>query len=103
MRETRVMAYVAFGVENEYDADRAAAELEQAGYEVHRMPEKYRRLLEIPGDDHLEAVIAGRDADDVFDEINDIAERYGGIECGPLGPEYEPFVELFRTSTVRFK
>jgi hypothetical protein len=98
-RPARVMAYVAFGVGIDYDADGAAAELEQAGYVVHRLPEKYRRLLRIPGDDHMEAVIADRDADDVFDEVGAIAERCGGdcIECGPIGPEYEPFVELFGT------
>lgn len=98
--ETALMAYIAFADEVEYDADGAAAELEQAGYTVHRLPEKFRRLLEIPGDDHMEVVITGRDADDadeVWREISTVAVKYGGdcIECGPIGPEYEPFVELF--------
>ena len=98
--ETALMAYVAFGVEVEYDADGAAAELEQAGYSVHRLPEKFRRLLEIPGDDHMEVVITGRDADEaaeVLQEVGTVTRKYGGecCECGPIGPEYEPFVELF--------
>jgi len=94
---TRLMAYIAFGTEIEYDADGAATELEQAGYEVHRLPEKFRRLLEIPGDDHMEVVITSDDENDVLKEVDSIAEKYGGAccECGPIGPEYEPFVELF--------
>ena len=100
MNKEALMAYVAFGVEVEYDADGAAAELEQAGYSVHRLPEKYRRLLEIPGDDHMEVIITGRDADEaveVLQEVGTVTRKYGGecCECGPIGPEYEPFVELF--------
>ena len=98
--ETALMAYAAFGVEVAYDADGAAAELEQAGYTVHRLPWKFRRLLEIPGDDHLEVVITGRDADDasaVLDEVDTVVRKYGGgcCECGSIGPEYQPFVGLF--------
>jgi hypothetical protein len=98
--ETTLMAYIAFGVELEYDADGAASELEQAGYIVHRLPDKYRRLLEISGDDHMEVVITDRDANEagvVLKEVDDVANKYGGCccECGPIGPEYEPFVELF--------
>jgi hypothetical protein len=38
----------------------AAAALRAAGYTVHRMPEKYRRYLQRPLDDHLEVTITGR-------------------------------------------
>jgi hypothetical protein len=98
--ETALMAYIAFGVELEYDADGAATELEQAGYTVHRLPWKFRRLLEIPGDDHMEVVITGRDADEagvVLEEVDTIAGKYGGCccECGPISSDYAPFVELF--------
>ena len=96
--ETTLMAYIAFGCELAYDADAAASELEQAGYTVHRLPWKFRRLLDIPGDDHMEAVITGRDdAVEVLTEVDVIAGKYGGgcCACGPIGPEYQPFVELF--------
>ena len=95
--ETALMAYIAFSEGIEYDADGAAAELERAGYTVHRLSEKYRRLLEIPGDDHMEAVITGRDEDEVWQEVDTVTRKYGGgcVECGPIGPEYEPFTELF--------
>jgi hypothetical protein len=92
------MAYIAFGCELAYDADAAASELEQAGYTVHRLPWKFRRLLEIPGDDHMEAVIAGRDDEnEIMQEVDTIAEKYGGmcLQCGPIDQEYQPFIELF--------
>jgi len=95
---TTLMAYIAFGCELAYDADAAASELEQAGYTVHRLPWKFRRLLEIPGDDHMEAVIAGRDDEnEIMQEVDTIAEKYGGmcLQCGPIDQEYQPFIELF--------
>jgi hypothetical protein len=93
-----LMAYIAFADGVEYDVDGAATELERAGYVVHRLPWKFRRLLEIPGDDHMEVVITGRDdEDEVWEEVHAIANKYGGdcVEWGPIGPEYQPFVELF--------
>jgi len=95
---TRLMAYIAFGCEQDYDADGAATRFEQAGYEVHRLPEKYRRQLEFPGDDHMEVVITGRDEDAVMAEVCAIADKFGGncIECGPIDAGYEPFVDLFK-------
>jgi hypothetical protein len=46
----------------------------------------------------MEAVIADRDEDVVWQEVSAIVDRFGGdcCECGPIGPEYKPFVDLFR-------
>jgi hypothetical protein len=96
------MAYIAFnGCDNpDLDVDGAAAALREAGYTVHRMPEKYRRYLQLPLDDHMEAVTAAPDGyeSEVEEEVRAIADRFGGdcIGCDPIGPEYKPFVELLK-------
>jgi hypothetical protein len=96
---TQVMAYVAFSGYSDYpiDVDGAAVALQEAGYTVHRLPDKYRKYSQLPLDDHMEVVIAGRDMDDVFDEVQDIVDNFGGdcIECGPIATNYQPFVDLF--------
>lgn len=115
---TKLVARVAFGgglgdpefthdVERncELDVDAAAAELRQAGYEVFRMPDKYSVLLAHPLDDFIEAIIEGPDDDKVigavFEEVNSIVDKYGGLcdECGPVEPDYVPFVDLIREAT----
>jgi hypothetical protein len=49
---TMLVATVAFcGSIHEVDLDRAADELQQAGFEVHRLPRKYRKYLAHPLDD----------------------------------------------------
>ena len=115
MRETmKLMATVAFGgdfgdpkfthdPENDIqlDVDAAATELQQAGYEVFRMPEKYRGRLAHPRDDFIEAVIAGPDDDVVIDammdEVQAIVRKYGGscYEGGPVERDYVPFADVF--------
>ena len=96
----RLMARIAFnGYKPVLDIDGLAVELQQAGYEVHRIPEKYRKRLDISLDDHLEVVIAGHDENEVWKEIDGIAERHGGL-CDEypvaIEPEYEPFAEFFK-------
>ena len=94
------MTRIAFnGCKPVLDIEQAAADLRRVGYEVHRMPEEYRKRLDITPDDHVEAVIAGRDENEVWKEIDGIAERHGGL-CdeypGPIGSEYEPFADFFK-------
>jgi hypothetical protein len=92
------MTYVIFSGEYENDVDGAASELQQAGYEVHRLPEKYRPYLAHPRDDFLEVVFTARDEDVAEEEISAIAAKFGAL-CdggGPAGPEYVPFAELFK-------
>jgi hypothetical protein len=112
---TKLMASVVFGGrlgdpdfakfiewDCELDADLAAAELRQAGYEVSRLPDKYSAQLAHPLDDFIEAVILGPDDPKVIDaimhEVDAIVGRYGGMcfECGPIGRNHVPFAEIFK-------
>jgi hypothetical protein len=76
----------------------AAAELENAGYTVHRLPETYRQRRKLTGNGSImEAVIADRDdIEAVMTEVDGIAQRYGGEcgECGLIKPGQVPFVWL---------
>jgi hypothetical protein len=94
--------FIAFsGYMGNADVDGAAAALQKAGYIVHRLPDKYRKYLELPLDDHMEAVFATPDNDEnttrIWDEINAIVDKFGGYcgECGPITTDYKPFVDLF--------
>jgi hypothetical protein len=98
---TKLMVSAAFGGDLDPDVDSAAAELRQAGYEVHRPPAQYRGCFYHPQDDHIEAVIPGPNDDRiihaVMTEVDRIVHRYGGcvIEFGPIPDDYEPFADLF--------
>ena len=82
------------------DPDRAADELRQAGYEVHRLPKKYSARLTHPLDDFIEATIPGPDDPSVIDavmkQVQAIVWQYGGCcdECGPMEPGHVPFADL---------
>jgi hypothetical protein len=82
------------------DPDRAAEELRQAGYEVHRLPKKYFGRLYHPLDDFIEATIPGPDdprvIDAVMKQVQAIVWQYGGCcdECGPMEPDHLPFADL---------
>jgi hypothetical protein len=107
----KLTAYVAFSgefgdpewraafnsTEIKLDVDAAADALKEAGYEVHRLPEKLRKRLDHPLDDFLEAWIEDDDDDygmeAVMDEVESIVAPYGGAchECGPVAPGQAPF------------
>ena len=110
---TKLMASIAFGGalgdpdftnyidrDFELDADFAADELRQAGYEVFLLPDKYSAQLAHPLDDFIEAVILGPNdpkvIDAIMNEVDAIVGKYGGlcIECGPIGRNYVPFAEM---------
>ena len=84
------------------DVDAAAAELRQAGFEVFRLPDKYRGRMKSSGqthplDDFVEVRFDGANDPDVMNEINAIVQKYGG-DCfarGPIEPGEEPFADLF--------
>ena len=82
--------------------DQAVADLQQVGFEVFRMPEKYRGAH--PRDVLLEAVVAGTDKDAVEGEVNAIVDKFGGlcVECGQIEPGYTPFPDLFNEHMQRF-
>src|SRR5215467_1131537 len=85
------------------DPDRAADELRQAGYEVHRLPKKYFGRLSHPLDDFIEATIIITGSydlsvlDAVWEQVQAIVSPYGGdcAECGPV-EDHVPFGDLFK-------
>jgi hypothetical protein len=90
------------------DPDLAADALRQAGYAVTPLPDKYGGLLLHPLDDFLEAVIEvphdPKTYGQVMDVVDAIVARYGGMcsECGPVGPDHEPFADLFSGSAPKY-
>ena len=86
------------------DADLAADELRQAGYEIYRLPDRYRARLAHPLDNFVEAVVFGPNDPKVIgaimDEVDAIVGKYGGccFECGPIGRDYRPFADMFKDS-----
>jgi hypothetical protein len=85
----------------ELDPDTAAADLQRAGYEVSRLPDKYGGRLEHPLDDYIEAVTEGPNDPKVigaiFKEVEVIVRKYGGscFEWGPIEEGHVPFAYLF--------
>jgi hypothetical protein len=90
---SKLMAILVFSGEYSPDVDRAAAELQQAAYTVIRFPDELRATLVHPRDDFLEVFIEGSDEDQVWQETNAIANKYGGLcdECGPMELDHVPF------------
>jgi hypothetical protein len=84
------------------DVDRAAAELREAGYEVLRLPDKYRGHLTHPLDDLIEAITVGPDDPKamvaIMHDVDSIVAQYGGCchECGPIDPDHVPFADLVK-------
>jgi hypothetical protein len=116
----KVWALVVFSGELDPDPDAAAEELRHAGFEVHRLPKKYRALLDHELDDFVEATIdapAGLSPPGLtvtdFDakilsatmrEVGHIVSQYGGCceECGPISTdEYRPFEDYFGAAHAR--
>jgi hypothetical protein len=107
---TKIMATVAFSGEFgdpgwtnnpenniRLDVDAAAAELQRAGYEVIRFPDKYAGRLAHPLDDFIAAVIEGSDdpkvENAIHDEVEAIVCKFGGCcyEWGPIEPGHLQF------------
>jgi hypothetical protein len=86
---------------NNPDPDAAAVALCRAGFQVTRMPEKFRSSLAHPQDYFMETAINASDCekivDAIMDEIDAIVDRYGGlcVECGAIPSHYVPFEEIF--------
>ena len=77
VRSAQSMAYIAFSSycdpDLPIDGDGAAAALRAASYTVDRLPDKYRKFLQLPLDDHIEAVFGDPNLDNLAD-INAIVE-----------------------------
>jgi hypothetical protein len=99
----RIGGYVAFGCDcDDFDPDGAAIALRRAGFDVMRMPERFRSRMEIPQDDFILVSTEATAGDEkvliaVMREISAIVDRYGGdlSECGPILSDHVPFEELF--------
>ena len=80
------------------NVDAAVAALEKAGYEVHRLPEKYRKRLDFPGEAFLEVRIEGHGEENAFAHmkaVNAIVSQYGGgtQECWVTETGPAPFAD----------
>jgi hypothetical protein len=101
----KLMTLAIFSGTREPDVDAAAAEVQQAGYEVLRLPDKYRKHLYHPLDDffevHIEAPDDPEDVDEAIckirEEVGEIVGKYGGIcdDTGPVEPGHIPFADVF--------
>jgi len=66
---TKTVGTIVFSGDMNPDPDGCEAALREAGYEVTRMPERFKKLMSVPGDEFLEAMKVivepfGADADD---------------------------------------
>lgn len=88
----KIMGEVVFSGNLDPDPDGCAAALREAGFEVHRMPEHYRKHMEFPEDTFMEAVKVGTDLDAIWDEITAIVERFDGDcqACGEISDDHVP-------------
>jgi hypothetical protein len=102
----KIMATIVFTGDLDPDPDGAAAALRRAGYQVRRMPEKFRPTLAHPRDDFIEALIdidIDSDGDKIIDaiwkEIDSIVDndQYAAmcIQCGFVAANYIPFSDVF--------
>jgi len=99
----KIMATIVFSGDLNPDPDAAAVALRKAGYEVRRMPEKFRPTLAHPRDDFIEALIESDGSDDkivdaIWKEIDTIVDQYGALcpQCGFVAANYIPFSDVFR-------
>jgi hypothetical protein len=86
MKTTKVVAQVCFPGDPSYHSDPAGAAvaLARQGFEVTLMPERYRAMLDVPGDDHLEASkrVLGVDFAVLMDEAGKVMDEVDAIEHG---------------------
>jgi hypothetical protein len=99
---TMMMLRVAFsGDISGVDPERAAEELQRAGFQIYRFPAGYRTRFDHPLDDHIELTIEAPDdpkiVDAIWNEVDGIVHKYAGScwEWGPVDRDYVPFAELF--------
>jgi hypothetical protein len=94
----KVVAYVVFVncADAHTNVDEAARELEQAGFEVHRLPAELVETLDVESDDFIEVRGEVSDAELMRDKVAAIVSKHGGdaYEWGPVAPEYTPFARF---------
>ena len=109
--QMKISAWIIFSGDDEFDfgndPDGAEIALRNAGYEVTRLPTKYRTQLAHPDDDFmLVSTVTEKTADFIFDELNAIVGRYGALadDVGTVAPDFVPadeFERLFKEPPPR--
>ncbi len=91
-----IIGVVVFSGDLEPDPDGAEGALREAGFEVARMPQKFRQHMAIAGDEYMEATRLGVDEDAMMDEIEAIVAPFGAscMECGFVAAGDVPFSYL---------
>jgi hypothetical protein len=93
----KFVATVVFSGFSDPEPDRAAAELQEAGYTVVRLPDELRPFLDEPDDDFIEVHFECADDDQAKHTIDNIivtAAKYGGDRddySGAMAPDHVPF------------
>jgi hypothetical protein len=95
----KIIGMVIFSGDLNPDPGSAAAALRQHGFEVQRMPEKFRPRLAHPKDYFFEVTIDG-DASDVdtrWAEVEELVSGFGAYadSFGMREPDHVPFSDLF--------
>jgi hypothetical protein len=88
----KIMGEVVFSGNLDPDPDGCAAALREAGFEVVRMDERFKKLMDVPGDEFLEATKVGTNLNAIWDEITAIVERFNGDcqQCGEISDDHVP-------------
>jgi hypothetical protein len=95
MKPQRFVATIIFSGERHPDVSGAEAALRMAGFEVARMPAKYRAHLCHPADDFFsvsKSYVGEHDAisDAMVATLNEIVDQHGAMadDCGPVDDDY---------------
>jgi hypothetical protein len=95
LRCRKSSAWQFFSGDCDPDLEGATAALRQRGFEVLRLPEKFRPLLWHPRDDCLEVSIdaGSSDPSTLMDEVSELVDRFGAEanDFGVCGPDHVPF------------
>jgi hypothetical protein len=98
----RITGLVIFAGDGAPDVAGAVAELERHGFEVIRMPEKFRPLLHLPGDDFAQVWKPAATEEhgvvcEIMEQAREIVAAFGGSadSFGPARPDELPFIDLF--------
>jgi hypothetical protein len=94
MESKMMVAQITFsGNAPNLDPEGAAECLRANGYHVECMPERFRRLIEVEGDDFLEVSRVTNDEHALSNHVEDLVAPFGGdvASCGEMRPGHIPF------------
>jgi hypothetical protein len=89
---SKFVCCVVFSGSLDINPDGCATALRAAGFEVARMEPRHRKLMDVEGDELMEALGTGTDADSFWEKVETIATPFGGDvqECGEIGDDHVP-------------